>query len=240
MLQAILDMVYPVRCPICGEIVLPKSRMICKVCQDKLIYIEEPRCKKCSKPVEHEEQEYCRDCLRKNYHYDKGFAVWVYDNAMRHSIANFKYHGRKEYAKFYTREVIRLYKEQILKLSPDVIIPVPLHRSKYRERGYNQAQLLASGIGKELKIPVITQVLIRDKKTLPQKKLSDKERLRNLSEAFQWNEKAACRYQEKITKVLLIDDIYTTGSTIEACSRVLQSAGVSQVYFIVLCIGISD
>lgn len=237
MFQTILDMIYPVRCPICGEIVLPKGQRSCKACREKLVYIKEPRCKKCSKPIEYEEQEYCSDCQRKQYHFDKGYAVWVYDEAMKQSIARFKYHGKKEYAKFYIQEVLRLYEEQIMKLAPDVIVPVPLHRSKYLKRGYNQADLLARGIGKKLGIPVVSHLLIRNKKTLPQKKLSDKERLRNLSEAFQWNEKAAVRFPEKLTKIMLVDDIYTTGSTMEACARVLQRAGNNTVYFIVLCIG---
>lgn len=240
MLQILLDMIYPVRCPICGEIVLPKGRKICKTCQEKLIYVEEPRCKRCSKPVEYEEQEYCGDCQRKQYHFDKGFAVWIYDDLMKHSIANFKYHGRKEYAKFYIQEVVRLYQGQIKAFAPDVLVPVPLHRSKYRERGYNQAELLAKGIGRELEIPVIPRLLIRNKKTLPQKKLSDKERLRNLIDAFRWNEKVARRFPGRIKKVMLVDDIYTTGSTMEACSRVLNRAGVDQIYFMVLCVGKRD
>ncbi len=216
-------------------IVTPKGEKICTACKEKLQYIKEPRCKKCSKPIELNEKEYCSDCGRKNFHFEKGFAVWVYDDAMKHSIANFKYHSKKEYAKFYVQEMIRLYGANIEKLAPDVIVPIPIHRSKYLERGYNQADILARGIGKELRIPVLSQLLIRNKKTLPQKKLSDKERLRNLQGAFQYNDKATT--QNKITKVLLVDDIYTTGSTIEACTNVLKSHGVNEVYFIILCIG---
>jgi ComF family protein len=156
---------------------------------------------------------------------------------MRHSIANFKYHNRKEYAKFYIEEMTRLYGTKILQLAPDVIVPIPIHKSKYLERGYNQADILAKGLGKKLNLPVSSQLLIRNKKTLPQKKLSDKERLRNLQEAFSFNKQEEERLQKTISKVLLVDDIYTTGSTIEACTNVLKSNGISRVYFIVLCIG---
>lgn len=192
---------------------------------------------KCGKPLEVEEKEYCSDCERKNYHFDKGYAVWQYNESMKHSIAGFKYHSRKEYAKFYVDELVSLYENNIRKISPDAIVPIPIHRSKYLERGYNQADILAKGIGKEMEIPVISDLLIRNKKTLPQKKLSDIERLRNLSEAFQYNDKAADNYKKQLTKVLLVDDIYTTGSTMEACSNVLKSNGIHEVYFIVLCIG---
>jgi ComF family protein len=156
---------------------------------------------------------------------------------MKQSLADFKYHSRKEYAKFYVEEAIRVYGSSIKKFAPDVIVPVPIHRSKYLERGYNQAEILARGIGKELGIPVLPKLLIRNKKTLPQKKLSDKERLRNLLEAFQYNDKSAVNFKRNISRVLLVDDIYTTGSTVEACTNVLKTNGVSEVDFIVLCIG---
>jgi RNA polymerase subunit RPABC4/transcription elongation factor Spt4 len=84
LLQAILNLIYPVRCPVCGGIVIPKSEKICPACKEKLPYIHEPRCKKCSKPIEQEEQEYCSDCGRKNYHFDKGYAVWIYNEEMKH------------------------------------------------------------------------------------------------------------------------------------------------------------
>jgi ComF family protein len=192
---------------------------------------------KCSKPIGIEEKEYCGDCERKNYHYDKGYAVWVYNDVMKKSLAEFKYHNRKEYAGFYIDEIVRLYGDRIRKYSPDVIVPVPIHRSKYFERGYNQADILAKGIGRKLDYPVLSKLLIRNKKTLPQKKLSDKERLRNLSEAFCYNDKASEGYRKDINKVLLVDDIYTTGSTVEACTNVLKANGVSEVCFIVTCIG---
>lgn len=192
---------------------------------------------KCSKPLELEEKEYCSDCEHKQYHFDKGFSVWVYNDDMRHSIAEFKYHSKKEYAKFYIEEIIRIYGKSILKLYPDAVVPVPIHRSKYLERGYNQADMLARGVGKALGIPVLSNLLIRNKKTLPQKKLSDKERRKNLEKAFEINQMEMNCDNRKIAKVLLVDDIYTTGSTIEACTNILKQNGIDEVYFLVICIG---
>jgi ComF family protein len=237
LIQTILDIIYPVRCPVCGEIVLPKGERICAGCKDKLPYIKEPRCMKCSKPMEFAEKEYCSDCERKQYHYDRGFAVWIYNDDLRHSIAEFKYHSKKEYAAFYIEEMLRLYTQTIQKLAPDAVIPVPIHHSKYLERGYNQAEILAKGIGKALGLPVLSRLLVRNKKTLPQKKLNDKERLRNLQEAFGFNEKELRRCPNSLTRILLIDDIYTTGSTVEACTNVLKANGIDHVFFLVICIG---
>jgi ComF family protein len=236
-LQTLLNMIYPPRCPICDDIIIPKGNMACPACKKKPSYIQEPRCKKCSKPIEREEQEYCNDCLRKNYSFDQGYAVWIYDKTMKGSISKFKYHGRKEYVSYYIDEMLQGYQKQLLNLALDVIVPVPIHRSRHLERGYNQAELLAQGIGKALKLPVLSELLLRNKKTLPQKGLSDKERLKNLEQAFEFNDKLAMNYQGSISRVLLVDDIYTTGATIEACSKLLRRHGIHEVYFIVLCIG---
>jgi len=235
--REILDIIYPVRCPLCGDIAVPKGNKSCPSCKAGLPYIQEPSCMKCSKPLEQEEKEYCGDCERKAYHFDRGYAVWAYNDTMKRSIANFKYHGRKEYAAFYIEEVAARYSDRIKRMKPDAIVPVPVHRSKYLERGYNQADILARGIGKMAGVPVISDLLLRNKKTMPQKELSDIERLKNLMGAFLWNEAAARRHGRELVRLLLVDDIYTTGSTIEACTNILKSRGVSEVYFIVLCIG---
>ncbi len=237
MLQYLIDMLYPVRCPVCREIVVPKGQRICGGCRDKLRLIEDPRCKKCSKPVEFEEQEYCSDCERKTFQYVRGFSVWVYDSVMKDSIADYKYRNKKENAKFYLEELVRHYGEAIRKLAPDALVPVPIHRSKYKVRGYNQADILARGIGKQLGIPVMSELLVRVKKTLPQKQLDDKERLENLKKAFCMNLREADRYDKRLNRILLVDDIYTTGSTVEACTGILLEYGVEEVYFVTLCIG---
>jgi len=235
--QNIIDLIYPVRCPVCGEIVIPKGNRICEPCKRKLQYIREPRCKKCSKPIELEESEFCSDCQRKDYHFTKGYSVWVYDDVMKRSIADFKYHKKKEYALFYVEELLRIYGEAILQYAPDVIMPIPIHNSKFRQRGYNQAELIANMVGKELNIKVISDLLVRNRKTIPQKQLSDKERLRNLKKAFEFNGTVAEKHGKVINKLLIVDDIFTTGSTIEACANVLKSNGINDICFITLCIG---
>lgn len=236
-LQTILDMLYPVRCPVCGDIVIPKNKRACTACEKKLQIITEPRCKKCSKPIDQDQREYCSDCERKEYHYEYGYSLWIYDSIMKKSISDFKYCYKREYAVYYIQATIANYEDKIKRMAPDVIVPVPIHKSKYRDRGYNQAEILARGIGKRLNIPVLPHLLIRDKKTLPQKQLNDKERLRNLQEAFGYNSQCAHDYTGKMDSILLVDDIYTTGSTIEACTNVLLQNHIKHVYFFTLCIG---
>ena len=235
MLKSLIDMIYPRRCPICGDIAIPKPQKACMKCIDSLQVIKEPRCKKCSKPVEKEEQEYCLDCSKIEYHYEKGYALWVYDRIMKKSIADFKFRHKKEYADFYVEQLVNHFYYVIKEWEADAFVPVPLHKSKLKERGYNQADLIAQGLGHYLDIPVLSHYLSRSKKTLPQKELNEKERLKNLSEAFSFTQNKC--YNRTISRVILIDDIYTTGSTIEACADVLLRNGIEKVYFISLCIG---
>lgn len=201
-----------------------------------LIVIEEPRCKKCSKPIEDEEAEYCYDCNQKQFHYEAGYALWIYDEVAKKSIGHYKYSGRREYIDFYAEEFLKKFKDKLLQLNANVLVPVPLHISKQRQRGFNQAQLFAEKLSMELKVPVCSDIIIRKRKTTPQKELSNKERFLNLEQAFCIGKMDTWQSKE-FEKVILVDDIYTTGSTIEACTKVLISAGVKKVYFVSLCIG---
>lgn len=236
--ETIVDFIYPRRCPVCGDIVLPRGAKICPTCKEKLIYINEPRCKKCSKAILNEEQEYCFDCTKKQFSYVKGFSLFEYDKGMQHSMSEFKFHSKKEYADFYIEELITRYGTWIQSIQPCALIPVPIHVEKRRQRGYNQAELLAQGLGKALDIKVLNDVLIREKNTTPQKLLDDKERVKNLKHAFAISNKYKSMKEEfSLQRVLLIDDIYTTGTTIDVCTKALQGEGIREVYFMTVCIG---
>lgn len=237
MFDFLLDIIYPRRCPICTEIVRQNGELICQECREKLFYIEGFTCLKCGKPIDVEEQEYCFDCVKNKHHYTKGYGIWVYKGAIRKSLANFKYHNKREFAKFYAQELVHKYGEEISNLKVDAMVPIPIHKHKKAIRGYNQADVLARELGKILKVPVISNLLIRVKDTQPQKELNDKQRQKNLEGAFSISEKEKYKFSKKLKKILLIDDIYTTGSTIEACTNVLMQYGVEEVYFICICIG---
>lgn len=233
-----IDLIYPRCCPVCANIVVPRGDTVCHTCKDILIKISEPRCKKCSKPIENEEKEYCYDCSNKKFQYIKGYSLWLYDEAMKRSISGYKFAGKKEYVDYYIYEIINEYGEVIKKIKPDALIPIPIHKSKLNQRGFNQAELLAKGISKGLGIPMLSKLLIRYKKTLPQKGLNDKERFENLRQAFKLSDRKMKNHNwDEIKRIVLIDDIYTTGSTIEACTEVLNGAGIKEVYFLSVCIG---
>lgn len=227
-----LDALYPRRCPVCDEIVMPKGALICPSCFPKLSYVKGPTCKKCGKQVFSETIEYCYDCTRRRHSFEHGLALINYDDYARHSMAAIKYNNKRQYLDFYGEAICQRYGPQILRMNAQALIPVPIHPSRKRRRGFNQAELLADIIGARLSIPVCPSALLRSKKTAPQKQLTPTERLKNLQQAFQPGD-----IPSNIKDVILVDDIYTTGSTIEACTRVLLTSGIRRVCVITICIG---
>lgn len=195
---------------------------------------------KCGKSIAEEETEYCRDCAKRSFSYVRGFSVWEYDEKMKKSIAGFKYHQRAEYRYYYGEQIDERLGEKLRSLHVDAVLAVPLHRKKKNQRGYNQAELIAKQVAKRLDTALCSRLLIRKKYTRPQKELDHAQRWKNLRDAFGIREKEAERLRSKgkfPKRVLLVDDIYTTGSTMEACTRVLLQAGVSEVYLLSLSIG---
>lgn len=130
------------------------------------------------------------------------------------------------------KKMAELLGDRIKIWNPDVIIPVPIHKSRLKARGYNQAELIADSLGKYMGIPVDRRLLVRDKKTVPMKELEGVQRLKNIENAFN-----ICESIVEYNTVLVVDDIYTTGATVDACAAVLRSHGVSKVYCACLCIG---
>lgn len=232
---------FPPACPICGTVLKKTEKKVCLTCRRKLseARVAEPACARCGKPLEEIETEYCMDCEKKRRKkYDslrQGTALWIYTDSLKEAMASFKYEGCYENAAFFAEEFIRFRKEKLLAWKPDFLIPVPLHRHRRWFRGYNQAEILAEEIGKRLHLPVENDVLCRNLDTNPQKQLDDKARYRNMVSAFYVPESAIYKLNGK--RVVLIDDIYTTGSTLEACAGELKKAGVSEIYSACLCIG---
>lgn len=230
--EASLDLLFPRRCPVCFQIVLPKGDLICPGCMKKLSWVRRPTCKKCGKEVISSTVEYCFDCSKGRRTFDWGAALINYDEIASRSMAAIKYKNKREYLDFYSQAMYRKLGKRLLSMNADVLVPIPVHPSRLRTRGFNQAQELALGLSTLLGISVDSHILKRSKKTAPQKGLDPAARLKNLEQAF-----TVGPIPPHIRSVILIDDIYTTGSTIEACTRVLKAAGIERVYFAVIFIG---
>lgn len=235
-------MVFPARCPVCGRIVTGEDPLVCGGCRGVFKSTGSSVCKKCGKPLEDAALEYCSDCVRKRHEFIRNYAMWMYDDNMRKSIAHFKYHNRPEYAKFYAGQIFKRFKGEFSRIKIEAIVPVPLYIGRKKHRGYNQSQIFATELGKLLKLPVYP-MLLRVKKTRPQKELDDYGRVQNLKGAFAWNEKWEKRWEKKqkrpvdVKTILLVDDIYTTGSTLNECAKVIKGHGEYDVYTLTVSIG---
>lgn len=225
------DLLFPRRCPVCDRPVKPFGADICTDCARKLKYVKEPVCMRCGKALHDAQQEYCYDCAHKQHVYDRGISLYEY-GSIRSCVYRFKYSGRQEYAAFLGREMAERLGRQILAWKPDALIPVPLHPKRLRGRGYNQAQLLAEELGKYLDVPVVSDWVIRVKNTVPQKLLDGRKRQNNLKKAFKIEQNDV-----KLNTIVIIDDIYTTGSTMDEIARECRRCGVQRVYFAALSIG---
>lgn len=229
----LLDLLFPPRCPVCREILVREDGMVHAKCMAKLKYVSEPVCLRCGKPIENAQEEYCYDCQKHRHYFDGGRAVWIYEQHMRQSIVWYKYKHCKEFSDFYSAQMIQKLGSWMKALHPDAVIPVPLNKKKMRIRGYNQAEPIARYLAEYTGCRLDVHTLIRSRWTAPQKDLSPTERFNNLKKAFSVDQKAAAGYR----RILLVDDIYTTGSTMDACAHQLKEAGVGEIFFVTMCIG---
>lgn len=225
------DFFYPPRCPVCDELQVV-GQTLCPACAGRVQTVAEPVCKRCGKPLADERLEYCADCGKRKHTYRQGKAVFVYQGGIRNSMYRFKYSNRREYAAYYAKEAAQLYSDWIRKNRIEVIVPIPMYARKRRRRGYNQAEVFARALGRELGIPVDAGLVRRVRNTVPQKELNDKERARNVKNAFQLAPDIV-----KYRYIMLVDDIYTTGSTMDEVAEVLLSGGAECIYYICISIG---
>lgn len=226
-----MDALFPGRCPICDGI-RGKNKLICDECRLIPRRVSEPRCFRCGKHTDNPNEEFCEDCSSVKRFFERGTALYEYDS-VNDSIARFKNASRPEYAAFYAEEISKYLGTVLKEFEADALIPIPLHPAKYKKRGYNQSELLADEISKRIKIPVRTDILFRIKNTKEQKKMKGTDRQKNLVGAFHIPQNVV-----ELDNVILVDDVYTTGSTIDEAARILKEAGVKKVYFVTVAIGI--
>lgn len=187
---------------------------------------------KCGKPLEDCEAEFCGDCRRQHHEFCQGRGIFLYDKKMKASVMKYKDGGRREYGKFYGQAMLKYGERELKRWKPQAVLAVPIHPRKRRMRGFDQAGLLAEIVAEGLGIPCRSGYLKKKKTTAPQKGLSAVQRKRNLIGSFE-----GAQGDWGLQRILLVDDVYTTGSTIDAVSLTAKYHGVKEVYFMTLCIG---
>ncbi|SHJ66309.1 ComF family protein [Paramaledivibacter caminithermalis] len=235
-IDVFLNFIYPrnIYCILCSaSIDRDEEYSICYECKRKLKFIYGKTCEKCGKPLN---DLYlinkCNDCVDNTYFFTKAVSCLEYDDLSKKIIYDLKYH-KKRYISYHIAEIIydRLKEENISCF--DIIIPVPLHEAKERERSFNQAYLIGKYISKMTEIEVDNKALLRVKNTVTQNKLTKEERMTNLEGAFKVVNKDNINHKN----ILLVDDVFTTGATVNRCSKILLENGAKRVYVATLATG---
>lgn len=233
----ILDIIFPRRCPGCDEVLFWKDYRVgfCEKCRKEIKKPGDRVCLKCGKTVRDKERQLCNSCEKHKHFFTQGKGVYLYTGVMKTAMYRFKYSNRRIYAKIFAKDAVDSYALWINSVDPDIIIPIPMYRKKERKRGYNQATEFAKELSKQVNIPIESNTLVRIKDTTPLKSLNPSERKKNLKNAFIFR-KNVVQYEN----ALLIDDIYTTGATMDAAAYVLKKSGVKRVYGLYACVGKGD
>lgn len=187
---------------------------------------------RCGKPFRDEIREYCRDCTDRRAFIDQGRGLWLHREPVSGAVYRFKYRNKRNWGRIFAAELAEHYAGQISTWGIGEIIPIPLHSSRKRQRGFNQSEVVAKELSLLTGIPCRTDVLFRIRRTVPQKLLDRSGRTGNLRGAF-----GVSRTWRGCENVLLIDDIYTTGATVGRAAKMLKKAGVQNVYFLTISIG---
>ena len=218
----LLEALLPPACPFCGQTLQTEDSLFCSTCRVDIRPLPPGRCNCCALPFQglSDSPHLCGRCSVKPPAFQKVFAVGLYEGTLRQAIHKFKFSDRIGL----DVALARLLNQGIAEDEHfDLIVPVPLSRKGLRQRGYNQSLLLARQVGRFRKTPVAERLLAKVRETEPQHALSAREREKNLHGAF------ALRGTVADKRVLLVDDVMTTGATLEACSLVLVGGGAREV-----------
>lgn len=227
----ILDFIYPDRCIVCDEIIkFGDKSYICGNCISKVKFISSDFCEKCGKQLK-PNRTICDDCKKTLHFYENGRSVFVYDGEIKSAILDLKYHNKMYLAHTLGAVMANLYSNSA-KWKADAVIAVPSDYDRIVERGYNQSELIAEKFSKFTNIPYKNNIIKKVRKTTHQQLLNRNERMTNLVGSFY-----AIKIKD-IKNIIIIDDVYTTGATVDACAKALIDAGYSKVYFMTVASGV--
>lgn len=225
-LKKITQIIFPNQCLYCNSLIREEG-LFCNCCWQKLQFITDPKCKICSHAFEFlvEESMICAKCLANKPSYDKVITIFRYNPIIKKIISDFKYRDNIYLAKKFAKLFLNKLHEDINDI--DFILAVPLHKKRLRKRKFNQAIILAKELNKLIGKKLYYDLLEKVKNTVPQANLTKKQREKNLIGAFILNKKYKNLVKDKT--ILLVDDVMTTGSTIENCAKILKKHQAKKV-----------
>lgn len=221
MLRGFLNLLLPRVCLLCSDIV--EDEGFCEKCFDNIKLIKSPLCRRCGMPFISQETEdhLCGACIKKRRPFSIARSIGIYEGVLLEAVQRLKYNGKTSLA----RPLAKLMTKEFSMTNYNLIVPVPLHKTRLKERGFNQSLLLARELSKLYNLPIDYLNLRKIRATDPQVNLKGKERIANIKGAFAVKNGAGFKNK----KILLIDDVYTTGATVIECSKVLKKAGAKTV-----------
>lgn len=224
-------MLFPPQCAACHELV-ERHGSLCQNCWQQVSFLAEPCCARCGFPFEFNAgaDVLCPDCLHSPPSFAQARSVMRYDTLSRNIILPLKYGDQTDLVPTFAEWLERIGAAFLP--GCDAIVPVPIGYRRLVRRTYNQAGLLATALGKQCSLPVLHDALCRVKKQIPQEGLSRKERVKNVAGAFAVPEAHASAV--KGTTLVLVDDVMTTGATVNECTKALLEAGARDVYVLSL------
>jgi ComF family protein len=229
--DALFSIFFPAPCRLCDTPLESVSRIpICRNCLESLRPLAGPACEHCGRPFPSAwaatvANPRCHACRRGIYVFDAARSYGGYDEPMVRAILLLKHNGVSPLGSWFAERLIEVVEKQPDLFAADVVVPVPLHASRQRERGYNQAELIARPLARHLRLPLRSYLLVRTRPRPDKLKLTRRERWTTVRGAY------AVRELARIDKlhVLLVDDVFTTGATLDACARVLKRGGAASV-----------
>ncbi|MFA5090774.1 MAG: ComF family protein [Candidatus Omnitrophota bacterium] len=236
LLSGLKDIVYPRICTICKKSLKDTASLdevICAQCWGQIKKNIPPFCHSCGRHLERNNfiKNICLTCLRQPLYFDRAFSPCAYDGVLKDLIHDFKYKNKDYLGQTLSRLMIEFIKEYNLPLDPlDYIIPMPLYRSRMREREFNQAQVLSEHIAGEFNKEVLDNILVRTRYTRTQTELETQERFMNVKDSFSVTDEDGIRHRN----ILLVDDVLTTGATSSEAAYALKNAGANIVFVLTL------
>ena len=238
-LEALWRLVYPEQCLVCGQVLEVGRRHFCPACHRGLPWIGDTPCPRCGAAAGRHANtaQGCAACRSQRFAFRRAIAPLRYEGVARDLILGFKL-GRRASLAYVLGDILCDYLgESGLSQAVDLVAPVPLHWRRRATRGFNQAGLIALEIGTRFHLPVATRLLKRQRATMTQTALSGLRRGANVRGAFAARSARNGGFLDRLTgrttllgkRVLLVDDVFTTGSTVNECARVLREAGVAEV-----------
>ena len=233
MIKRIIDFFYPRKCMFCGEAIPTGDDFFCKKCYYKLPRIDESRCLICGREIyEGPGYKICPTCKKHKIWFDANYPSFLYDSVMEEAVKKYKFAGKMWYFKQFSRFMYKTIKDN--KLTADYIVYPPINKKTFYERGFNQSELIAEELSKMTGINIIKKCILKTKDNEKQSLMTGAKRFENVRGVFAIDSKYENLIKDK--RILIIDDVLTTGSTMSECARMLKKSGAKSVICATLCI----